>query len=1266
MNCLYKKDHFVNRFSLQKTLRFALIPMGETLWTFEQKRHLEIDTKRKEDYKKVKKIIDKFHIDYIDKTLSNIHYLENLRPYAEIYYSKSNDKKDKDNLKKFEKALREEIAKYFSNSKEHKSLFKKDIIKTLLPEFLTDESEKELVNSFLDFSTYFYGYFENRKNMYTSEEKSTGIAYRCVNDNLPKHLDNIKVFEKAKNVLPQENLEDLNNDFEGICGTELKDVFTVDYFNFLLAQSSIDRYNEIIGGYTASDKTKVKGINEYINLYNQKVDKKSRIPNMKPLYKQILSDRESISFIPTNFEDENELLNTVYTTYTEDIEEENVLSLKTTIEEIEKIFSDLTTDSLKGIYIKSGTALTELSNGLLESWSKINELWCNDYDKEKKPKNRKITQTYEDKRSKAFKAEKSFSLDVIQKLIFNSDDENIKNLLIVDYYKNNILELKKEIDLHFENAKDLLTSEYDTKNKTLKKDEVSVALIKNFLDAIKNLEFFIKPLLGTGEEQGKNEIFYSKFIPLYDNLEVIDRLYDKVRNFVTQKPYSTEKIKLNFDNPQFLGGWPKTKEKDYSSEIFKDEKYYYLAVMDKDKKSKLDINYKAPINDDDIIYKMNYYQASDPAKSVPNLVRIDGKVVKKNGRKNADGENVILEEIRNKYLPFDINEIRKNKSYLNSRENFSRQNLNKYIEYYIDLVEEYFKEVEFNFKSPEEYFSFKDFETDINSQAYSINFKKVSKQQLFDYVKEGKIYLFQIYNKDFSEYSKGNKNLHTMYFEMLFDERNLENVVYKLNGEAEMFYRPASIDEKDFVIHHANEPINNKNKNNKKKQSVFTYDLIKDKRYTKPQFSLHLPITLNFNSDNDVRLNDTVRTLLKECDKNYVIGIDRGERHLLYVSVVDNNGEIVEQFSLNTISNEYNGKEHLTDYHFLLDKREEDRKKARQNWTAIQSIKELKEGYISQAVHKICQLVVKYDAIIVMEDLNSGFKNSRKKVEKQVYQKFEKMLIEKLNYYVDKNVDPELNGGLLNAYQLTNKFESFKKMGLQNGFIFYIPAWLTSKIDPVTGFVDLLKPHYKNTEEAKDFIKRFDYIGFNEQENYFEFKFNYDNFLRGCTDYRKKWTICTNGERMESFRNPEITNKWDSKTVNLTESFIELFEKYSVDYKEGNIKNNILAQNESKFYNRFIKLLKLTLQIRNSKTGTDIDYLISPVKDKNGEFYDSRNYNDLSKLPANADANGAYNIARKGLWAIEQIKNAEDVTKVKLSIKNEQWLEFAQREDMDE
>jgi CRISPR-associated protein Cpf1 len=75
-------------------------------------------------------------------------------------------------------------------------------------------------------------------------------------------------------------------------------------------------------------------------------------------------------------------------------------------------------------------------------------------------------------------------------------------------------------------------------------------------------------------------------------------------------------------------------------------------------------------------------------------------------------------------------------------------------------------------------------------------------------------------------------------------------------------------------------------------------------------------------------------------------------------------------------------------------------------------------------------------------------------------------------------------------------------------------------------------------------------------------------------------------------------------------------------------------------------------------TGTDIDYLQSPVADDNGVFYNSNTCDKT--LPENADANGAYNIARKGLWMVRQIKAADDLEKVKLAVSNKEWLLFAQ------
>ena len=96
----------------------------------------------------------------------------------------------------------------------------------------------------------------------------------------------------------------------------------------------------------------------------------------------------------------------------------------------------------------------------------------------------------------------------------------------------------------------------------------------------------------------------------------------------------------------------------------------------------------------------------------------------------------------------------------------------------------------------------------------------------------------------------------------------------------------------------------------------------------------------------------------------------------------------------------------------LLSKKEEERRDARKNWKTIHGIKELKEGFLSQAVDRICKLAIRYQAIIVMENLNSGFKNVRSGVESSVYQKFETMLANKLSFLVEKKKAPTEAGGV--------------------------------------------------------------------------------------------------------------------------------------------------------------------------------------------------------------------------------------------------------------
>ena len=75
----------------------------------------------------------------------------------------------------------------------------------------------------------------------------------------------------------------------------------------------------------------------------------------------------------------------------------------------------------------------------------------------------------------------------------------------------------------------------------------------------------------------------------------------------------------------------------------------------------------------------------------------------------------------------------------------------------------------FQFKESKEYASLQEFFADVERQAYSIKTTPIDDSYIYKMIDEGKLYLFQIYNKDFSPYSKGNLNLHTIYLQMLFD-----------------------------------------------------------------------------------------------------------------------------------------------------------------------------------------------------------------------------------------------------------------------------------------------------------------------------------------------------------------------------------------------------------------------------------------------------------------------------------------------------------------
>ncbi len=640
-----------------------------------------------------------------------------------------------------------------------------------------------------------------------------------------------------------------------------------------------------------------------------------------------------------------------------------------------------------------------------------------------------------------------------------------------------------------------------------------------------------------------------------------------------------------------------------------------------------------------------------------------------------------------------------------------RDALTKWINFCRNFCECYTSVAEANYDYKDtftrNYDSLDKFYNQLSGCIYKITFSNISENYINKMIDDEKIYLFQIYNKDFSPHSKGRKNLHTLYWKSLFDENNLKDVVSKLNGEAEIFYRKTSIkysQSKREKGHHS-DIIKGEIKQRIEKGE--RNPILKDKRYSEDKLLFHCPITLNFKAIGTDYINKEINQHIKDnLEKVNIIGIDRGERNLLYYTVIDQQGDILgqgsEQGSFNEIDNDFKpkgeSKTRKINYWDKLNDKEKERAGARENWETIENIKELKEGYLSQVVHQLSKLIIKHNAIVVLEDLNFGFKRGRFKVEKQVYQKFEKALIDKLNYSVFKdNNEFGKAGHHLRAYQLTNKFDSFQKLGKQSGILFYTTAGYTSKTDPVTGYMRSLYHKYKDAKNSQGFFGKFDSIIYNGE--HFEFTYELKN-LKGMTGSyedknendetkltRTKWTIHSHIDRSE-FKERKLTadkkdlpeyesaknGKWKShEVISVNQKLKDLFEKEGLvleaekDYKEGICdSDNTEKFHKSKFlakltahFNRLLDMRvtdssKMNEGVHNHKS----DFILSPVE----PFYDSRNCEDDSKLPQDSDANGAYNVARKGVIILNRIdSNPEDKIK---GISKTDWQNYAQRDDV--
>jgi hypothetical protein len=1230
---------FTNLYALTKTLRFELKPTDETKELLKKtnsngKNPIQVDQEIDKLYHdEMKQMYDELHLKFITESLEKVEFeIQDLQSFEENYLAiKKLSKNRKENQSQIEIAenlladistkLRKQVTQTYLQTatiwkdkypeinlkqKDYKILTEKDSL-LLLKEFFPEKAE--IIDKFIGFHTYFTGFNQNRENYYKDEGKATEVANRIVNENLIRFIENrqtVAEIQNAKLKLENEEIFDLKN------------------YQNLLIQSDIDEFNKIIGGEnTTEGGQKIQGINEKINLWLQqknrnleKGDHKTKLPKLRTLYKQIGSDKKSVEIFQIQAEQEWLELEKL-------IQNQNIY-LDSIKSNFAKFFENPDNFNLDEIYFNKAS-LNTISNRWFGNWFTLSEKLRKD-----KVFGGKIGEV----------SLKDISLAQIKSSLENLEGETIESLFKSgfkdqpDIYKekcfveNNFwqtflniwqFEIQQNFDLVEEKIKESETKKQETFDK-----KIHAKWLKEICDSFLNLERMIKYNKRKGKEGGDSEFY--EYIDLYLEGSGLIKYYNAFRNYISQKPFETDKIKLNFEKGELISGWS-TGYDTKAVLIFKKAKKHYLGIINGTKFNNSEIHSLLEnITEDNLGERLVYDFQKPDNKNTPRLF------IRSKGTSFAPMVKELNLPIQDIIDIYDQGLFKVKKK--NSQEH--RPYLKKVIDYFKQGFEKHpsYKNYTFNWKPSEEYENIAEFYNDTASSCYKLDYEKINFNSLEKLVESGRIYLFEITNKDLKTKKLGDKhykpNLHTTLFLELLKPKNAEFI--RLLGGGELFYRSKSL-EKEI---------------DKKRSKDF--EIIENKRYTDDKFFLHFPIELRGNKLKG-GFKDKIQDFISKNKKSLTyLGIDRGEKHLMYYSLLDWEGKILKDKNGKGIQGSFNVINDVP-YHEKLSDRADNMMQARQNWETIGNIKNFKEGYLSQVVHEIYQMVIEHNSLIIMEDLNTEFKAKRTaKVEKSVYKKFELALAKKLNYLVLKDKKTHEEGGVLKAYQLTpyiaagdiGKFEKAKQWGVLQ----YVRAAYTSTTDPLT---DWRKRKYISNSAQIPKIKEF----FNVDTGV---KINWDE-KHACFKFSYNWESEENGEKKTGFDELFAFDglerfRWDPKYPNSKTNMlgavrkIKLYQELQSLFEELDKTENInqqIQELENFNWKSLVFYWNLLNQIRNTdRSGLDDskDFIQSPTYSEKIEgFFDSRKIEEYKQkfgliLPENGDANGAYHIAKRGLELI--------------------------------
>lgn len=1194
-------------------------------------------------------------------------------------------------LQSYTNQLAAEIKKV--NDKIDKKLFNNNLLQKVFPAFVVKNKELfqdsdqvlKLCEETKGISVLFDFYFRARDYNINGTKKGS-VAYRVVQENFPIFAKNLEKCEKlchAERGIAETFQNGMELHFAGM--------LTPDQYTQYMTQRGINQYNQAL-----NNNQEAYTLNNLIrDINNQNANKGRFYQKLVKLQKQILSD-EKTEFLLTGFADDQEFAASILE-FKDNIENTGVA------QKMIKLFSRFDYMNVSNIYI-SNKQLSFFSHALTRTYDLFDEYVIRDCERQvldekmATTKKKRSLSKADVTKAKSMAKKRLISIQDIDR--YMADAAQMGSITACKYknVESYLLDTVMKIVTSYEAAKQAFDAQDITVDNFVN-TESNRGIIKTYLDAVLEMHRFVNRFkMPSIPAEIEVEIrFYDALEDILTHLQDVNNTYNKVRNYLTKKPKDIAKKSETClgKTGLFVQGWHTSDVTQFKKEeqcILRRNGIYYYATLSNNAPVRTKIPTSVTLPKEDYYEKINMKTLADPSKNIPRC--IFSKAVK-TYFEAGNTEDYIRSDGVMKPITYtkNIYDIYKNKTFITGYYNKEKDplvkekkyaefkaSLEQLITFYIDFLQVYHvtKDYELSaLKSASEYSNVYEFYTDCEMCFAQTSIGYVSKDVLDELVNTGALYLFEIRNKDL--YKDGSKHIYTRCFHFLFSEENMQKKCMKLNGKPKIYYRPAAIDryithpkgsmivnkidkQENFIPQDIHRELylyaNNRIPSISSKATAYEHlavikpafmDLIKDNRYTQEQYTLEICVTLNFDAISTVHkksLNECVNARLKKGECN-ILAVTRGERDLLYYTIMDTKKTIIKEGNLNVI-NGFNYQKKLQNLTY-------ERRKDSQTWKNPKKIATIKEGYLQGAISQIIDMALEYDAVICIEALSDQYKEKRASVDNQVYKKFESLLIRRLACFYKATIDPTAPGGVANPLQLA---DPQKTEALQNGILFKVQAAYTSNMCPETGFSNLFDLNRCKTVQAKtEFLSSFDDIYFDYGRGCFVFRFNYDNFSNlKTTPARKEWILNTSGERTRY-----NANQNRMEPLSITDELAACLQDYKIPFanaqslldivKDENVNGKVVAA----IMNAFEETLKCKIYPLNSDEEA---YFYSAAEDVDGNNFDSRAGKE--NMPLCAEGVKAYHLGEKMVMILSRCSVLEEDARINPTIKNTEWLAYKQ------